>query len=682
MTTTTRRTHSEQASDQCHDPYHLPLHLLPPEVQLNLLEYLELYELQSFSETSYHCNTTVASFLKQQLDMACRTATTYLPLRDATSIYRLKGTNFIHRVARLDTTAAARLVLLDERSEDHPRNSKNSSRSHNTNYTSATHSSFLDRFHHNNNNNNNTNATAGALRQLLSDGLAAVHEQQRRTAQQLWSHAGAGTVLVLAMAGRLFYQTWHERLRPLHSSASNSTTCWYEWHDLSRLAVGLLFAGTVFVGVSKQQQKRRKALRLAAKLQANDSNSSNRPESSLPHQHNMKRSRSVAGNLAAAAAILPSAPRGPLQSRCSVPVSSSAVSTSSLHLSVSMPNLHHMLLHHPESSDQAMEEQIQGSTTSSSCHDAKAPEEGAHGTLQESLWNVTEDELPAKRKDPLWQQQQQQRRHHVKPLSLSGGNVASSLNSCLLNNKQKTSERTPFEAAATRTPAHGCVGAYQRAVADAKIQIVDILKSQRTQAFAALPSDRERADLSTALIDSCTDDASLDAVRIMARRLPLDTFYVGSDNTESCALHTAAFHGACQVLDFLCRGIDGSSSSWSSSTKCQNEHCYDDDDDGGLCNVNARDANGWTALHFAAGANCPEAVAVLARQGASLNTEARNGYTPLQWALRLQNKQVAEELKRWLAEEKKQSQNKFWGLWRQRWNRLVGAAVSTRGRAY
>jgi len=65
--------------------------------------------------------------------------------------------------------------------------------------------------------------------------------------------------------------------------------------------------------------------------------------------------------------------------------------------------------------------------------------------------------------------------------------------------------------------------------------------------------------------------------------------------------------------------------------------------------VNATDNNGWTALHFAAGANSAAAVRVLARRGALLNVEAHNGYTPLSWALRLSNDDLAEELREFMS---------------------------------
>jgi ankyrin repeat protein len=111
--------------------------------------------------------------------------------------------------------------------------------------------------------------------------------------------------------------------------------------------------------------------------------------------------------------------------------------------------------------------------------------------------------------------------------------------------------------------------------------------------------------------------------------MDVNRFYIGNDGTETCALHTAAFNGADNVVEFLCAGID----------------LRDSRLDGGLCDVNAKDINGWTALHFAAGANSVAAVRVLAHHGAILNVEAHNGYAPLAWSVRLSNEGVAEELR-------------------------------------
>lgn len=176
----------------------------------------------------------------------------------------------------------------------------------------------------------------------------------------------------------------------------------------------------------------------------------------------------------------------------------------------------------------------------------------------------------------------------------------------------------------------GCVGAYSRAVQQAASRVTHLLKEERKSNYEAL-SLNEQLQCTTAFIDACTSDDTLTIVKDMVQKrniIDVDGFYVGSDGTETCALHTAAFHGACKVLEFLCSGIDENNA----------------EQDGGLCDVNLKDANGWTAMHFAAGANSVEAVRILSRHGAQLAVEAVNGYTPFHWAQRLSNDDVAEEL--------------------------------------
>jgi ankyrin repeat protein len=131
-------------------------------------------------------------------------------------------------------------------------------------------------------------------------------------------------------------------------------------------------------------------------------------------------------------------------------------------------------------------------------------------------------------------------------------------------------------------------------------------------------------------------DESLPVVQQLLPQVDVEGFYIGSDGSETCALHAAAFHGAIQVLEFLCQDIHASA---------------DASQDGGCCDINRQDSNGWTALHFCAGSNSVAAVQVLAKYGANWDLEAGNGYTPLQWAVRLQHHAVADELRR-LAEEK------------------------------
>lgn len=186
----------------------------------------------------------------------------------------------------------------------------------------------------------------------------------------------------------------------------------------------------------------------------------------------------------------------------------------------------------------------------------------------------------------------------------------------------------------------GCVGAYTRAVRQAVNEITQKIKNKRLAKYEALTDD-EKQQISTAFIDACASDENLHVVKDLVQNrntIDVDGFYIGSDGTETCGLHTAAFNGACKVVEFLSGGIDES----------------DPNEDGGLCNIDLRDANGWTALHFAAGANSVPAVRILAGRGAQLAVEAGNGYTPFHWAERLSNDEVAEELRQLGAN------NRFW----------------------
>ena len=172
----------------------------------------------------------------------------------------------------------------------------------------------------------------------------------------------------------------------------------------------------------------------------------------------------------------------------------------------------------------------------------------------------------------------------------------------------------------------GCVGAYSRAIREATMQLISLVKIERKANHGAL---EDPLQVARTFLEACSSDQSLSVVRDMVRIMDVDAFYTLEDGTEACAIHTAAFHGACRVLEFLCQGL-----------------ADDNENDGGLVDTNLRDANGWTALHFAAGANSVDAVRILANHGAQLAVEANNGYTPFQWAQRLSNTQVAEELQK------------------------------------
>jgi len=486
---------------------------LPHEVQLHLIEYLELNDLRSFSETSQEGNAIATSFLKGQFDNACKTI---VPQESAN--YRLAGTECIHRLARLDSNAASRLLLPpEERSHHHHRAASAAAAASSRNPHGPSAAALLRARAR----QAARNTAETALRQL-SDGLAAVHEQRRQAACFFWSHCGAAAVMVVVMAGRLFYL----RL----ATALIAQAQWYEWHDLSRLAVGTLFAITVAVSVSKQQQRRAKRLEQQTKINRKNKSS-------------MKRSFSVAADLSShhhSHAVLQN---DSLHRSRSAESLLWLVTRNNHQLSVSTPNLDQLLLLSSSRDDGAH------------CLGGEEPEE--------SLWHVHEDDessLSSQRKDPLQQRQHCCNNDDDKIPSFvphPPNKKQKRTNPMIMLTKRPQEEVAPKEEATTttvHTRPTGCVGAFQRAVADAKDQVADIVKEQRKQAFDSLASDQERADLSTAFIDACTDNGSLDVARIMAHRLPLDEFYVGSDGTESCALHTAAFHGACDTLDFLCRG--------------------------------------------------------------------------------------------------------------------------------
>eukprot|EP00533_Pseudo-nitzschia_delicatissima_P007948 CAMPEP_0116089516 /NCGR_PEP_ID=MMETSP0327-20121206/6464_1 /TAXON_ID=44447 /ORGANISM="Pseudo-nitzschia delicatissima, Strain B596" /LENGTH=680 /DNA_ID=CAMNT_0003580707 /DNA_START=132 /DNA_END=2174 /DNA_ORIENTATION=+ len=179
----------------------------------------------------------------------------------------------------------------------------------------------------------------------------------------------------------------------------------------------------------------------------------------------------------------------------------------------------------------------------------------------------------------------------------------------------------------------GCVGAYSRSICKATKYVASETNARRKSSFENLSAEEQRLR-SLEFLRVCSSNDTLDRVKEVISVMDVNRFYVGNDGNETCALHTAAFRGADKVVEFLCSGID----------------LQDPRLDGGLCDVNARDNNGWTALHFAAGANSIEAIRVLAHYGADLNVEANNGYTPVQWAHRLSNEPLAEELRKLMSE--------------------------------
>jgi hypothetical protein len=144
---------------------------------------------------------------------------------------------------------------------------------------------------------------------------------------------------------------------------------------------------------------------------------------------------------------------------------------------------------------------------------------------------------------------------------------------------------------------------YSRAVSHASGAVKEHLKEKRRLAFESLPADK-KTRIATAWIDACCSDDSIVAVKnrvLEDQNIHVDGFYLGSDGTETCGLHASAFHGSCQVLEFLCHGLD--------------EHVSRKE--GGLAYVNLTDSNGWSALHFATGANSVPAtrICVTTEQG-------------------------------------------------------------------
>jgi len=205
----------------------------------------------------------------------------------------------------------------------------------------------------------------------------------------------------------------------------------------------------------------------------------------------------------------------------------------------------------------------------------------------------------------------------------------------------------------------GCVGSYMRIIRKSSITLAEQIKNHRRSNFLQL-SELDRTHLSTNFIDACSSDSSLPLVKSIVTKhgIDVDAFYISSDGTETCALHCAAFNGACRILEFLCAGFDENNAN----------------NDGGLCNVNIQDSNGWTALHFAAGSNCLPAVRILSSHDADLTIEAGNGYTPYHWAERLNNTDVTAELEKLGAAKRFLStENKFSSLARSFFSNVIPA---------
>ena len=176
----------------------------------------------------------------------------------------------------------------------------------------------------------------------------------------------------------------------------------------------------------------------------------------------------------------------------------------------------------------------------------------------------------------------------------------------------------------------GCVGAYRETRRRAQKLAIFARQALVRETFDNLP-DEERARLVSEWLDACTSDEDLERVQELSQQVDVHAWYQGE-----CALHMACFAGARGIVEFLCAHE--------------------------ACDVNRADDNGWTALHFAAGANAVEVTKVLLRFGADGNKEASNGYTPGQWALRLQNSEVAELLKPPSSQPFTMIASRFWAM--------------------
>jgi Ankyrin repeats (3 copies) len=180
-----------------------------------------------------------------------------------------------------------------------------------------------------------------------------------------------------------------------------------------------------------------------------------------------------------------------------------------------------------------------------------------------------------------------------------------------LSQQQQLQQQQPQEQ--EQRVVRGCVGAYRRVLARSRDALRALVKQARKDRHDSIESTEERMDVAAQFMEACRRDDA-EALKDLIHRVDVEGFYVSNDGTTTCGLHAAAFHNSCRVAEFLVTQ--------------------------GCCDVNLQDDNGWTALHFAAGASAVNAAQLLLRHDANDSLEASNGYTPLQWAVRLQNMQV------------------------------------------
>jgi hypothetical protein len=85
----------------------------------------------------------------------------------------------------------------------------------------------------------------------------------------------------------------------------------------------------------------------------------------------------------------------------------------------------------------------------------------------------------------------------------------------------------------------GCVGAYARAVKTAASEVTRLVKEERRANFERL-SPEDQIELGVRFIDACTSDDKLPIVKEILQKqknMDVDRFFIGPDDTETCALH-------------------------------------------------------------------------------------------------------------------------------------------------
>ncbi len=85
----------------------------------------------------------------------------------------------------------------------------------------------------------------------------------------------------------------------------------------------------------------------------------------------------------------------------------------------------------------------------------------------------------------------------------------------------------------------GCVGAYAHAIKTAASEVTRLVKKDHRANFERL-SLEEQTELGVRFIDACTSDDKLPIVKDILqkqKKMDVDRFFVGPDDTETCALH-------------------------------------------------------------------------------------------------------------------------------------------------